>query len=544
MSVLLSWALSASLTLAAVLVLRLALGRFLSPRGRLFLWALAGIRLALPATFPNPLAGLWKTRVVLSSSLSQTAALPASPAQTVLPAAGQTAAAAAPFPLWTVIWGMGAVLLAGWFLVTGIRLIRRSRSLPAAEEETLALAHRLAGELGRDSLPLIRRGGERPFTAGVFRPVVVLPAQLPQRHLEQALLHELCHWKNRDPLLTWAALALLCLHWYNPLAWAAFFAWRADLELRCDGQVVALTGRRQDYAHLLMDCSKGSWLPSGAVQSGGSGLRERIRSLSRSRPAARVVLPLTLLAAIILVIFLGDVASRPAETAETGAAPSQSQPPAAYEDWGNALQSTFALADGQFVFTVPDTLPGEDLTLSLEGEWVTGDDRQTFLTGKDVPAGTAYSFPLPDPLPESLSLAATLTDSRGGLIYSCSFMPNLEALVLQMPPYGDGSFDPDAWINMVGDSIQVDGDFLQIGLPVLPEGWTPQVLIAGRVAMGEDNAMSWHDDNPSTQPGMIYYRDLPEGLLDLTITYPLFSPTGEAAGEGMWEWSDQTDQTV
>lgn len=97
---------------------------------------------------------------------------------------------------------------------------------------------------------------------------------------------------------------------------------------------------------------------------------------------------------------------------------------------------------------------------------------------------------------------------------------------------------------MVGDSIQVDGDFLQIGLPVLPEGWTPQVLIAGRVAMGEDNAMSWHDDNPSTQPGMIYYRDLPEGLLDLTITYTLFSPTGEAAGEGMWEWSDQTDQTV
>ena len=79
-----------------------------------------------------------------------------------------------------------------------------------------------------------------------------------------------------------------------------------------------------------------------------------------------------------------------------------------------------------------------------------------------------------------------------------------------------------------------------MGAAVLPEGWTPQVLIAGRVAMGEDDAMSWHDDDPSVQPGMIYFRDLPEGILDLTVTYTLFSPTGEAAGEGSWEWSDQT----
>ena len=540
MSLLLSWAVSASLILGAVLVLRLALGRFLSPRGRLLLWALAGARLALPVTFPSPLGDLWTRMAPLASpsaavpspsALAQ--ALPASPGAA---AVGETAAASASFPLWAVVWGMGAAVLAGWFLAAGILLARRSRRLPCGDEDTLSLAQRWAPALGRSSPPPVRTGGRRPYTAGILRPVVVLPDALPPCHREQALLHELCHWKNRDTLATAIALALLCLHWYNPLAWGAFFALRADLELRCDSQVVALTGRRQDYAHLLLDCARGGWFPSGAVQNGGWGLGQRLRALGRSRPALRVVLPVTLLAAVVLAILLGDMVSRPAET---GAAPSQTSF-TAYDAWTEVLGSSFTLRDGQFLFAVPDTLPGEDLSLSLEGEWVAGDSRQTFLTAASVPAGTSYAFPLPDPLPEGLSLSATLTDSRGGLVFSCSFLPSLEALALQMPPYGDGSFDPDDWVRQVGDSIRVDGDFLRIGLPVLPEGWTPQVLIAGRVAMGEDDAMSWHDDDPSVQPGMIYFRDLPEGILDLTVTYTLFSPTGEAAGEGSWEWSDQT----
>ena len=56
MTTLLSWAFSASLLLAAALLLRLALGRFLTPAVRMALWGLVGLRLALPVTFTSPFA--------------------------------------------------------------------------------------------------------------------------------------------------------------------------------------------------------------------------------------------------------------------------------------------------------------------------------------------------------------------------------------------------------------------------------------------------------------------------------------------------------
>ena len=56
MTTLLSWAFSASLLLAAALLLRLVLGRFLTPAVRMALWGLVGLRLALPVTFASPFA--------------------------------------------------------------------------------------------------------------------------------------------------------------------------------------------------------------------------------------------------------------------------------------------------------------------------------------------------------------------------------------------------------------------------------------------------------------------------------------------------------
>ena len=59
--------------------------------------------------------------------------------------------------------------------------------------------------------------------------------------------HELGHHRRRDLHANWAALVVLALHWFNPLAWHAFRAFPADQELANDAGVLA--GREAAARH-------------------------------------------------------------------------------------------------------------------------------------------------------------------------------------------------------------------------------------------------------------------------------------------------------
>jgi beta-lactamase regulating signal transducer with metallopeptidase domain len=90
-----------------------------------------------------------------------------------------------------------------------------------------------------------------PLAFGVFRKYVAFPRDFAERYDEQerdlALAHELGHHARGDLLANWVALVVLALHWFNPVAWRAFRAFRADQEMACDALVLA--GRAQALRH-------------------------------------------------------------------------------------------------------------------------------------------------------------------------------------------------------------------------------------------------------------------------------------------------------
>jgi beta-lactamase regulating signal transducer with metallopeptidase domain len=165
-------------------------------------------------------------------------------------------------------WGLvPAVLLLQWLpqpelaVVRAVLLPQPLEAVPAAQ--TLARQPRAQGDwllglwLGGAVLAAVllvaqqwrvRRlgavlpAGSSPAWVGVWRPYLALPADFKQRFTpaQQALVlaHEAVHRRRQDNLSNLLASGLLALHWWNPTAWWAVRAFRADQELACDAAVL------------------------------------------------------------------------------------------------------------------------------------------------------------------------------------------------------------------------------------------------------------------------------------------------------------------
>jgi beta-lactamase regulating signal transducer with metallopeptidase domain len=76
-----------------------------------------------------------------------------------------------------------------------------------------------------------------PLVTGLIRPTVLLPEWFEDDYTitEQrfALMHEMMHVKRGDIFALYAANLALALQWFNPLAWLALRAFRADQEAAC-----------------------------------------------------------------------------------------------------------------------------------------------------------------------------------------------------------------------------------------------------------------------------------------------------------------------
>jgi beta-lactamase regulating signal transducer with metallopeptidase domain len=82
-----------------------------------------------------------------------------------------------------------------------------------------------------------------PAAVGILRRRILLPADFTTRYdpaeRRLVLAHEVAHHVRGDLIANLAALAILSLHWFNPLAYRAYRAFRADQELACDATVLA-----------------------------------------------------------------------------------------------------------------------------------------------------------------------------------------------------------------------------------------------------------------------------------------------------------------
>jgi beta-lactamase regulating signal transducer with metallopeptidase domain len=207
----------------------------------------------------------------------------------------KTVAAAPPAPPWwtgeRVVFLLlfahlaGAAFLIVRLLLGYLGLWRLARAARPAPERVARLFAEVAGERRRVQLLTSERIGI-PFSCGLLRPTVLLPAELcdaPDDVLRWVLMHELAHLERRD---AWSSLlvGLGRALWFF-LPWYGWLRRRVRLcqEYLADAAAVA-AGRAEDYAEFLVGWAAAPPTPAGAAGVFGhsSDLYRRITMLLQS----------------------------------------------------------------------------------------------------------------------------------------------------------------------------------------------------------------------------------------------------------------------
>ncbi|MHC4299890.1 MAG: M56 family metallopeptidase [Planctomycetota bacterium] len=321
---------------------------------RYWIWMLVFVKLLLPPTLSLPtgigywLADRWTVDPVVSEELSagtplQSAAFAApeplvEPAEIPIeqsgvnferPIAAAPVRSPAPSITWQAVvfllWLAGTVVLLD-ILLLRINFVRQliSRSSPA-DDGLLAMLDRWRHELGIVRNVELKLSSETPSPAacGLFKPKILMPADLPEKlsaeKLRAVLIHELAHIKRGDLWINSVQTVLQIVYFYNPLVWLAGVIVRRIREQAVDEMVLVTLGTQATtYSNTLIDVaemaiSKPSLIlqPVGVVES-KKALAGRIKHiLSKPLPTTAKLgvtglIVIALLGAILLPMAKGQ----------------------------------------------------------------------------------------------------------------------------------------------------------------------------------------------------------------------------------------------
>lgn len=273
-------AISVSILIVLVLLLRRPIARTFGARAAYALWlapALRAVMPSLPAEFARmPVSG------------------PAGPINYWIV---EATAPAATGPALSAV--LGALWLGGAMVFLAVHWWRHQRFLG----EVLAQGRRL--DIPSVPYEVVASGFvDGPMATGLIHPLIIVPADFEQRFSADqqrfALWHEQLHHRRGDIWASAAALILTALLWFNPFAHLALGAFRRDMEAACDERLLAEAGpsAAPAYAETILRCAARPVPRSLCALTAIDELKGRLRMLKTNYGPARRLVGLFLAAGV------------------------------------------------------------------------------------------------------------------------------------------------------------------------------------------------------------------------------------------------------
>ena len=264
---------------SVVILFVLAARLFLKKAPTIFsycLWAVALFRLLLPISFESMLSFIPVNPEPISYDILYTRASQVNtgiinvdyftnsslPAVTIYESVN-------PMKIWInigeTLWMIGVLVLLIYSLVDLLRLKRKLKN----------------AVYDRDNIYLLN-GVDTPFVLGIIRPKIYLPMLLSESEKGYILLHEQIHIRRFDHVFRIIGYLALCIHWFNPLVWIAYFESGKDMEMSCDEAVIRKlgVGVKKEYSSSLLSLTIGRrTLKANPLAFGEGDTKNRIKNV-------------------------------------------------------------------------------------------------------------------------------------------------------------------------------------------------------------------------------------------------------------------------
>lgn len=274
--------------MALVLVLRRPVAKHFGAELAYALWAIPLARLFMPPltkTIEMPVSAPAAPEVADGgTAIIPAAVAAAAPALDAMPEPSLVQSLLADadwFAIGVTVWLCGAAI----FLIAQLSayLQNRRELLEDAVEVTRI-----------DNIRVIEIAGiSGPFAFGLWQRYIALPIGFTRDYnpveRELALAHERSHHRAGDLWANFAALAMLSLHWFNPIAWMAWRAFRFDQEAACDARVLRrrTAAERLAYARAIAKAATGQTLAFASPLNPKDKIVERLKIMKQSETSKR-----------------------------------------------------------------------------------------------------------------------------------------------------------------------------------------------------------------------------------------------------------------
>lgn len=222
------------------------------------------------------------------------------------------------------------------------------------------------------------------FVAGLFSPKIYLPSDLPAKQMGYIIAHEQYHLRRFDHIAKHLAFAALCIHWFNPLVWAAFILSGKDLEMSCDEAVIKKLGEgiRADYSASLLSLATGRRIIAGTPLAFGEGdTKSRIKNMAKWKQPPKWV---SVVSFILCLTILTACAANPTQNIVTskndGAFDSNIQQTSPQQPTGGTTlirKSSFTSTDGsvEYIWNLNQMISDDPMpVVEVVPHYFTGED--------------------------------------------------------------------------------------------------------------------------------------------------------------------------
>lgn len=221
-----------SMLMLLVLLLRRPVARHFGPSVAYALWLIPAARVLMPSLEGAPAPTLESGTALPDTVRDAILAGIVTPENTASATSQMASTPSVDYiVLGLTLWLGGATL---FFIIQMIRYA-------SMRDELLSEATEIANINGVSVVASDQVAG--PLAFGLFKRYIAVPQDFTKSYSaeerELAIAHEMAHHRSGDLFANLAAFILLCLSWFNPVAWLSWSAFRIDQEAACDARVLA-----------------------------------------------------------------------------------------------------------------------------------------------------------------------------------------------------------------------------------------------------------------------------------------------------------------